>query len=640
MAAMSSGLGSPEGRVTPDSLEYYRARAAGGAGLITVEFTCVDTRYGRAEMAQLALDQDEFIDGHRGLVKAMKDEGAGTALQLHLPGQLADPRTLQGLPSGPSIVLSRRDGTPQCLAFSEEEVHGLVRAFGSATERAVEAGYDAIELHGAHGYLLMAFLSPLKNTRDDFWGGDETRRLNFPLAVIRAVKAALGPDKPLIYRLSSTDYLPGGITLEDTLRIVPRLVAAGVDAIHVSTGNIEGSLDMTIDPMSMPEGWRLDHCRAIRDVAGVPVLGVGPVRWPATGETAIREGALDIVALGRPLLADPFWARKALSGRVKDIRPCTNCNWCFDRILRHETIACAENPVAGYERISRALSGGGERKAIVVGGGPGGMAAALDFAAAGFSTELYETRRELGGGLIASATPPLKDKLFWYLDYLKERLAESAVTVHCGHKLDPGAVVALAPDVVLLATGARAANFPLQTDARARIVSAYDLLMSEADLPPPNTLPVVVYGGGETGCETAEYLTERGYSVVLVTRSPARQLARSAEPMYRKQLRARLANNMALTIVENATIASVCGETVRIEVAAGGMEISCTCVVMAQGRESGTDFDIALSRQGIPFSVVGDAQSIGRIGDAVHAARRAVLHLSDSHPPARPNRGV
>ena len=628
MAAMSSVLGGEQGEVTDEIVAYYRARAEGGTGLIVVEFTGVNRRFGRAETRQLVLDTDESIAGHRAIVEAIKAAGARAALQLHSPGQHADRRTLEGLPFSPSLEVSRRDNvTPTTRMLTGEQIEELVADFGRATHRAIAAGYDAIELHGAHGYLPMAFLSPLRNRRDDEWGGDFERRLRFPVAVVRAIKAALGPDRPLIYRLSSSDFLPGGLGLEDMLRITPHLVAAGADAIHVSSGAIEGTLDRTIDPMSVEEGWRFAHARDIRKAACVPVIAVGPVRWPDVAERALAAGDVDMVALGRPLLADPDWSRKAIAGDVAAIRPCTNCNWCFDRVLRHHSIGCAENPRAGHELHMPPLAGGAGRLAVVVGGGPGGMAAALDLAEAGFRTQLYETRSTLGGGLIASASPPHKEKLFWYLDHLKRRLAASAVEVRLGHAVTAGELVELKPALAIVATGAVASPLPFDGGGDPRILSAYDILTGDRKPPSPGEFPTLVYGGGETGCETAEYLAERGHDVVLVTRSPAQQLARSAEPMYRKHLRIRLQSNSKVVIRDNSAITSVHGSDVALQTPEGPQRMQASWTIVAQGRQTGSEIAPALASTGIRFALVGDVETIARIGDAVHAARAAVLDL-------------
>ena len=210
-----------------------------------------------------------------------------------------------GIALGPSDVASRRDPSKlTCRAMSEVEIEHLVECFGRTAELGAKAGYQAFELHGAHGYLLTTFLSPLTNHRNDAWGGDEERRLRFPTRVIERVKRAIG-DRPLIYRFSADEFSPQGLSIADMERIAPKLVAAGASALHVSIGHGFTSFDKIVEPMSMPEGWRLPYARRIRDAVDVPVIAVGQIRWPGTAEHAIRDGDADFVALGRPLLADP-----------------------------------------------------------------------------------------------------------------------------------------------------------------------------------------------------------------------------------------------------------------------------------------------------------------------------------------------
>lgn len=348
MAPMSSGLADEQGFVTGELLAFLRERAIGGTGLVVVEFSCVDAAFGRGERRQLRIDGDAYVEGHARLVQAITGAGARACLQLHLPGQYVVQGTCDGLPVAPSDVFAR-DGRPLARALSAQEIEALVRRFAEAAARAVRAGYQAVEIHGAQGYLPMAFLSPRKNRRDDAWGGDEMRRMAFPLAVVRAVRAALGPGRPLIYRLSAAEFVDAGLTLADMERFVPRLARSGCDALHVSTGTIEGALDKVVDPMSAAEGWRFPLGRRLREASGLPVIAVGPVRWPATAERALAAGDADLVALGRPLLADPHWARKAQAGELADITPCTNCNWCMQRVREHASIGCAENPRTGHD---------------------------------------------------------------------------------------------------------------------------------------------------------------------------------------------------------------------------------------------------------------------------------------------------
>ena len=640
MAPMSSSLADTDGRVTRELVGFMEARARGGTGLVIVEFSCVDGYYGLGEARQPRIDRDGDVDGHAWLAGTIKAAGARVCLQLHLPGQYVVQGTcVEPLPIAPSDVFAR-DGRQIARALRGDEIERLVERYAEAARRAVRAGYEAIEVHGAHGYLPMAFLSPRKNHRDDAWGGDFDRRVAFPLAIVRALRAELGSARPLIYRLSAAEFVEAGLSIDDMERVVPRLVEAGCDALHVSTGVIEGALDKIVDPMSSHEGWRFGMGRRIREAAGVPVIAVGPVRWPATAEKALATGDADLIALGRPLLADPEWANKARHDRLPDITPCTNCNWCMDRVRHHLSIGCAESPRTGhetdeewqdYDRRSRAPRGAmptAAPVAAVVGAGPGGLYAALHFDAIGYTTHLFEAQDDIGGGLVTSAAPPFKEPLRWYLDHLRHRVAVSGVTVHLGTRATATQLLALQPSAVLIATGSRGRAMPLSQASDAIAVHEATDILTSPELLADVTGPVIVYGGGETGCETAEFLVARGIDVKLVTRSALNELARAAEPMYRRQLRARLAANRRLEIIAHAAIDRVESDGVTLHVDTMPPRFVPACaVVMAQGREPANDLVAVLCREGIPCAAIGDAHAIGRIGDAVHGAHAAIRAL-------------
>ena len=629
MAPMSSSLAGLDGHVTHELIAFLRDRAAGGCGLVIVEFTCVEPRFGLGELRQPRIDLDEHIASHAGLVKAITGEGARACLQLHLPGQYVARDSLRGAQAvAPSEVIAR-DGRQLARALESDEIEQLVQRFAEGAQRAVQAGYQAIELHGAHGYLPMAFMSPRKNVRTDAWGGDFQKRLAFPLAVVRALRKAMGPHMPLIYRLSADEFAKSGLTLADMERVAPQLAAAGCTALHVSTGTVEGAMDRIVDPMSMPVGWRFPLARRLREASGLPVIGVGPVRWPQSAEAALAAGDADLIGLGRPLLADPAWANKARDGRLADITPCTSCNWCMDRVRQHAAIGCAENPRTGREMQPEMLPDAQAGSvAVVVGAGPGGLQAALDLDACGYRTHLFEARSGLGGGLDVSAAPPFKDSLNWYGDHLRHRVAQSRVAVHTGQVVAAQDIIAMRPSLAVLATGSSAKPWRASFGrATLQLLDATDVLLGDETVAAGSGL-VVVYGGGETGCETAEFLAARGFSVVLATRSGASELARAAEPMYRRQLRGRLTNNPAIEILPQATLIDIQGSSLVFELGHEARAVEARALVMAQGRDSANGMAADLTVAGIPFALVGDAKVIGRIGDAVHDARRAVRKLT------------
>ncbi|MCH9827281.1 MAG: NAD(P)/FAD-dependent oxidoreductase [Gammaproteobacteria bacterium] len=640
MPPMSTGLAGESGEVTAAQLAFYRERVVGGVGMIIVEFTSVHRVSGISEHRQLSLEDERNLDGHRELVRMIRSHGSVACLQLQHGGPFARREFVEGgVARGPVNIPSKRHPSGLGVkALDDAELEHLIECFGRTAELAVAAGYQAIELHGAHGYLLTSFLSPYTNHRNDAWGGDEERRLHFPASVIRRVKRAIG-SVPLLYRVSADEFVAGGLSIDDMERIAPKLVAAGADALHVSTGIGNGSFDKVLDPMSAPEGWRLPYSRRLRAASGVPVITVGQIRWPATAERALREGDADLIAIGRPLLADPAWAAKARAGRVRTIRPCTSCNFCVALGDSGQGVGCAENPRTGHE-LDPPLSAGARRgeRAVVVGAGPGGMVAALMLDQAGFRTELHEAREQLGGGLIASAAPPFKDKLLWYLQYLKDELARSSVDIRLGKRVDVELLKQERPAVLMLADGANAAPPPIPGLSAPIVFDAYEALMGDESWRPESTaVPLLVYGGGETGCETAEYLAERGYRVVLVTRSDAKQLARAAERVYRMVLLRRLQENQRIEIRDHCTLASIDSSGVVL-VDQAGIHSSqpAARVFIAQGRRpshselnSGTDFaPIVLA--------IGDSRQCGRIGDAVRDAYQAIKSICVDGVPPKP----
>lgn len=641
MAPMSTELGGLDGEVTPQMIAFYRERAIGGMGLIVVEYTCVEPDTGRAHEHQLTLESRSNLDGHRRLTQTVHEAGARIFMQIQHSGQYANPKVLPGgMPVAPSDVVSRRDPSRlTARGLEAEEVQGLVDAFGRTAALAMEAGYDGVELHGAHGYLLSQFMSPLGNRRDDAWGGDAGRRLAFPLAVIRSVRAALG-DHPLVYRLSVDEFTPGGLGIEDMEAIAPRLAEAGADALHCSAGwGVGPAFERVIEPISTAEGWRIPYARRIRAAAGVPVIAVGQIRWPEMAEEAVARGDADLVALGRPMLTDPEWANKAQAGRRDLIRPCTSCNWCISPHPGRVQVGCAENPRTGSELDPpiAAIAGQG-RRAVVVGAGPGGAAAALLLDQSGFETHLFEARDFIGGGIVASATPPGKDKLFWYSEYLRRRLDASQVRLHMGHAASRDEIVAMQPAICIIATGTRRIDLPIEGLDDPMVMDAYDALMGEREVGVSRG-HVVVYGGGETGCETAEYMAHAGVAVTLVSRSEAKLLARSADWVYRGGLVRRLHESPLITILDHSHVLRVGGGEVEVETRRPGSEpvrsvIAADRLLLAQGRQPSSLLAEALADAGLTHAAVGDSRQLGRIGDAVHMAYGAVRALAAQYAPA------
>lgn len=371
MPPMGTQLANTDGTISARQIEYYAARARGGAGMVEVEFSTVDPVQ-FAALTQVRISDDRFMPGLAALASAIKSNGSRAAIQIHHPGRQASSRTTGAQPVAPSAIAGPSPELPREL--SVVEILELEERFAQAALWAKQAGFDAVELHGAHGYLLCQFLSPYSNQRQDDFGGDTQRRARFPLEIVRKVRQRVGNDYPILFRLSADEHVEGGLTLNETRLIVQWLEEAGVDAISVSAAN-HASMEWSIQPMLMKPGCLVPLAAEIKKVVKVPVMVAGRINDPLVAERILEQGKADLVAVGRGLLADPDFPRKAKDGREREIIKCIACNTCYDQILRLQPIACLVNPEAGreLEKEQKAVNPG---RVVILGAGPAGLEAA------------------------------------------------------------------------------------------------------------------------------------------------------------------------------------------------------------------------------------------------------------------------
>lgn len=494
-APMCAMYAAPDGSVTPQVIEYYRARGAGGAALVIVEITFTDRLGSRAFHAQIGAHDDTMIPGLGELAAAIREGGAVAGLQL---GHCGPQRVVA---EGPVVAPSPIPWAPGKRVPHEltvEEIRAIVDDHREAGRRLAQAGFDLVELHGAHGYLLNAFLCPATNTRSDEYGGSAARRLRFPLEVVRALREGLGRKRLISFRLNGDDLLPGGLGIEQYRSIGRELARAGVDVLHVSAGTYR-VMERRIPPMYLPEAPFAQYARPIRDGAGVPVIASGTIHDPRLAERLVREGDADFVSMARPLFADPDLPGKLLSGKTGDVRPCIRCNTCLAREQGGLRGYCAVNPRTGREH--EALSPPARTRTVaVIGAGPAGIEAALGAAARGHAVTLYERADRIGGQLALAAQMPFKNTLPRLLGYYEGALQHAGVKVVCGTTPDPAAVEA---DAIVLATG-----------SRWKAKSCVDALAK------PDSVGerVIVVGANTMGAETAWWLGGLGKNVTLIER--------------------------------------------------------------------------------------------------------------------------
>ena len=513
MSPMEVDFGDPGGIVSSRAVDYYAARARGGAGLVVVEATCVDAPAGRLAPTQLVADQDAALPGLRRLARAIQGGGARAALQLQHAGRKTSAALTGVRPVAPSAIPNHLGETPREL--EGEEILALARRFADAAARAQIAGFDAVEIHAGHGYLQAQFLSPTYNRRDDDYGGSVANRARFLLETLRQIRRRVGDRYPVLCRLSAVELeargelrpLAEGLRFEETLAVARRLEEAGISAIDLSA-TLVGTAEL--HPMAWPEGALVDYGRRLKGAVGIPVSLTSRVP-PELAAARIAGGDLDLVRLGRPLLADPDLPRKLAAGREGEIRPCIYCSECLDGPRRQAGAVCAVNPRLGREGEAQKTASV-PRTVVVAGGGPAGMETAVAAARRGHRVVLFERQSELGGQLRLPSKPRAAGATYGaYLDFQRSQVERSAVQLRLGEELSPDALADLGADVLVLATGARG-TMDLPAGA-AGAVSALEVLKGA-----PVGERVAVIGGGLVGCETALKLASDGHRVTLVHR--------------------------------------------------------------------------------------------------------------------------
>ncbi len=511
MPAMGTNFTGTDGMVSDRNLRYYLERARGGVGLIIAEAVFVH-QSAKHRTNGIGASEDRFIPGLRRLAEVIKHEGAIPAIQLIHNGRLMSSKS-SGVPVlAPSAVPHRMTGeVPREMTL--DDINLMIECFAAAAARVAEAGFEVVEIHGAHGYLLQQFLSPYSNRRTDEYGGPFENRAKFPLAVVRAVRERLGHALPIIYRLSATEFMQGGLTVEDMSNFARRLEAEGIDALHVSVGinETDFTIGQVIQPIYYQPGNLAKYARAIKMHVSVPVIAVGRINSPEVAEAILACGDADFVATGRALFADPHWPRKAQEGRPEDIRKCVACNiGCIGRLMQQFEVSCTQNPLVGTEFEADIPPAPVKKKILVIGGGPAGLEAARIAAMRGHQVTLLEKQARLGGQVQLACIPPGKAELLEVVSARVRDLEKLGVAVKCGVEVTPGDISAA--DVVIEAIGAQPVSLNISTDFPERVESAWAILAGQQ----VSGQKVLVVGGGMVGLETADLLASQGKQVVLI----------------------------------------------------------------------------------------------------------------------------
>ena len=619
MAPMATNYAEENGEVTERMKNYYVERARGGVGLIIMESGYVNS-LGRGGKGRMGIHEDSLVPGLKDLVDRVHAEGAFICSQLHHAGRQINVMRNGGIfPVSASSIPAAMEGVvPRTLKIWE--IEELVEEFGLAAERSLAAGFDAILIHAAHGYLLHQFLSPLSNTRNDRYGGNFNKRLRFLKDVFHRCLETVGREYPLMVRISGSEFIRGGFTLKDAQKIALNLEKWGVKAIHI-TGGCHETQEMQTQPMRIPRGCLVKLAEVIKNTVQVPVATVGRIVDPMMAEEILQQGKADLITLGRALLADPEFPYKAQEGRWKDIRPCIAClQGCLSNLYQALPITCLVNPQVGLEMEYRIKPAKNRKRIFIIGGGPGGMEAARVAALRGHTVTLVEKNDHLGGQFKLASYPPGKGEIRGYLEYLSRQLENLGVKVILNRKISSDKLDRIDADVIILANGGSPQKIEIPGINLENVFTAWEVLRDAKKV----GKRVVVVGGGAVGAETADYLADRGRDVTLI--EMAEGIALDKERLNRKLLMRFLGEKgVHVRIMTKATAVTTSG--LEVENNSHKETLLADTVVLATGTQSDKSIGMALKNLNSKIYSIGDCVSPRNAFDAIHQGYKLALRL-------------
>lgn len=611
--AMVMNLCEEDGSCTERFAAYHEAKAKGGFAMIITEDFAITNVAGKGHKYIGGLWKDEHIPGFKEYTDRLHKWGALSIVQLHHPGRqigVIDADT----PWAPSAIPCPFSPDMMPHEMTQAEIKLVVKQFGQAAARAKAAGFDGCELHGAHGYLIEEFMSPYSNKRTDEYGGDLCNRMRFALEIIHEVREQTGPDFIIGYKLSSDEWVSGGLTIEDTKAYVPFLEEAGVDYFGVSVG-VYRSGDQIIPSMYTEHGWIANNAKEVKSVASVPVYAIGRINDTRVANAIIKSGKADMVAMGRQSIADPETPNKAKAGCFTDIRTCVGClHGCDANVNLEKSGTCELNPIIGHESEAeyQTVMTESPKKVLVIGAGPAGLEAAIGAAKCGHSVTVYDKDRWAGGKYRLASVPPCKGELGAFIVWQMHELKKLNVPVILNTEVTKELVDSVKPDVVIAATGTNPV-VPKMIPGYDKdiVVLGTDVLSGKAN----TGHNVVVIGGGHAGAETANHIASYMKNVTIVELQE--DIAMDEVDTPRNALLADLKKN-EVRVCASTSVQEIKDHSVVVS-GKYNEEVECDTVVISIGHKPNTVLADELKAAGYDVRVIGDAVSVGLVGPAVRA---------------------
>lgn len=613
-----------EGEVTQRLIDYYVRRAEGGTGLLVVHSAQACPKLDPVDpfAHSVRVDDNTYLPMLGELTEAVHRAGAKIAILVSAGGGAQSTgfpyeKGLHGYQEIVNVGVSERQSLVSqrpVRVLTVEEIKKIIKQYGLSAHRVMLAGFDAFYIH-ALNYLTGQFISPLFNTRDDEYGGDFDRRMRFLEELVIECRKNVGPSFPLVVRMAIDERFPGARGVEESLKIIKRLEALGVDAIDASAGIYE-SMHVMIPPIYLPKGVLVDYAKAVKETVDIPVITQGKLCDPDQDESIIEEGRADFVAMARGLLADPEWVNKVSEDKASEIRQCIACNQCIDRIDKNLSIRCAINPTAGREWEFGEIPPKAEvtKRVAIVGSGPAGMEAARISALRGHEVALYERTGELAGGQYKLATvAPCKEEFLNVRKYYESQFEKlDNLKIHLNTEVRFADLEAANPDVVVLATGAQALMPKIEGIDRPNVFANHDKMQWKGDVKGK----VAIIGGGCAGAGSADMLSESGQDVTLIEMRA--EFATDEEPITRLALTQRFEEKENVKILVNHRVERITEEGVEAVTCDGEtVLVPADFVIVAIGAIPYNPLEESVRKKFSNVYVIGDSSQPKKFMDAV-----------------------